>query len=164
MAGEESVYFRKKHSSGKSSHWRDHFGKSMFWRKELSISHWPDGQPRPGRYQYPFTFTLPENLLPSLLIMEPSDSRARSSVVYHMIVQFVPLNGLQLSKTHRALSPFRGELCFYVYCPREPVMQKARQGTLTLSVGGFIGIRSRECKCKVTVLSTECNIGQPIMV
>lgn len=31
-------------------------------------------------------------------------------------------------------------------------------------MGGFLGIRSRECVCKVSVLSTVCNIGSSIDV
>ena len=96
--------------------------------------------------------------------MENDESRARSSVLYNLLVQFIPSDARLWSNQQKGLSGFRGEVPIYIFCPKPPEQSNGRKGTLTLSVGGFLGIRSRECTCKVSVLSTVCNIGNSIDV
>jgi hypothetical protein len=79
-------------------------------------------------------------------------------------VQFAPLDYTNWANAQLKLSQFRGELPFYIYTPWPQVPPRPAIRNLSLQVGGFIGLGSKNCITTVRVHSMICTIGQNIQI
>ena len=124
LFGEERVFFSRKQRKamgvGKRRrfrhHIRNHRSRVDVIDAVFPISNFPNGPPNAGQWTFPFSFMLPE-WLPASMMVGASSERAKLSLHYRLVAQFVPINAQDYANDKFQRSSFYDERDIFIWRP-----------------------------------------------